>query len=105
MADPPAIQPLVAAAFAIRSGLRDWREGRPPYLWSLFARGRGEQLRQGWRDVGRVLIAAAAIDLVYQVVVLRAFHPEQAVIVAVLLAIVPYVVFRGPVNRLFCARR
>jgi hypothetical protein len=97
----------VAAAFAIRSGLRDSREGRPPYLWSLFglARGRGEQLRQGWREIWKVLIAAAAIDLVYQRVFLRAFHLEQAVIVAVLLAIVPYVVFRGPVNRLFRARR
>gem|GEM_PF-6867678 len=41
----------------------------------------------------------------YQRLFLRAFHPEQALIVAVLLAIVPYVVFRGPVNRLFRARR
>ncbi len=97
----------MAAAFAIRSGLRDSREGRPPYLWSLFAfaRGRGKQLRQGWRDVGAVLIAAAAIDLVYQAVFLRAFHLEQALTVAVLLAIVAYIVFRGPVNRLFRARR
>ena len=97
----------MAIAFAIRSGLRDSREGRAPYLWSLFslARGRGEQLRQGWRDVGKVLIAAAVIDLLYQRIFLRAFHLEQAVTVAVLLAIVPYVVFRGPINRLFRARR
>jgi len=45
------------------------------------------------------------IDLVYQRVFLRAFHPEQAVTVAVLLAIVPYLVFRGPINRLFRAGR
>jgi hypothetical protein len=52
-----------------------------------------------------IAIAALAIDLVYQRVFLRAFHPEQALTVAFLLAIVAYVVFRGPVNRLFRARR
>jgi hypothetical protein len=60
------LQPFVAAVFAIRSGLRDAREGRPPYFWALFARapGRGQRLREGWRDVGKVLIAAAGIDLI-----------------------------------------
>ena len=50
-------------------------------------------------------MAAAVIDLLYQRIFLRAFHLEQAVTVAVLLAIVPYVIIRGPVNRLFRARR
>ena len=45
------------------------------------------------------------IDLVYQRMFLRAFHLEQAVTVAFLLAIVPYLVFRGPINRFFRARR
>lgn len=101
------LQPLVAAIFAIRSGLRDAREGRSPYLWALLAHAprRGELLRQGWRDVGRVLVIAVAVDLVYQWLALRAFHPDEAVAVAALLAIVPYLVFRGPVNRLFRDRR
>jgi hypothetical protein len=46
-----------------------------------------------------------AIDLVYQAAVLHAFHPVDALIVAALLAFVPYVVLRGPVNRLLRARR
>ena len=29
------LQPLMAAFFAIRSGLADARAGRPPYLWAL----------------------------------------------------------------------
>ncbi|MET0620153.1 MAG: hypothetical protein ABW056_07730 [Thermoanaerobaculia bacterium] len=45
------------------------------------------------------------IDLLYQRIFLRAFRLEQAVTVAVLLAIVPYVVVRGPINRLFRAAR
>jgi hypothetical protein len=101
------LQPIVAAFFAIRSGLRDVREGRPPYFWALVlhAPGRGRLLREGWRDVGKVLLAAVAIDLIYQTAVLRKFRPLEAVAVAILLAIVPYVVFRGPVNRLLRARR
>ena len=101
------LQPAVAAFFAVRAGLRDAREGRSPYLWSVFAHGprRPDLLREGWRDVGRVLVAAVAIDLVYQAAVLHAFHPVDALIVAALLAFVPYILFRGPVNRLLRARR
>jgi hypothetical protein len=101
------LQPAVAAFFAVRAGLRDVRDGRTPYLWSVFAHGqrRPDLLREGWRDVGRVLVAAVAIDLVYQAAVLHAFHPVDALIVAALLAFVPYVLLRGPVNRLLRARR
>jgi hypothetical protein len=101
------LQPAVAAFFAVRAGLRDVREGRSPYLWSVLAHGerRPELLREAWRDVGRVLVAAVVIDLVYQAAVLHAFHPVDALIVAVLLAFVPYVLFRGPVNRLLRVRR
>ncbi len=30
------IQPLMATILAVRGGLKDAREGRPPYFWSLF---------------------------------------------------------------------
>ncbi len=101
------LQPGVAAFFAVRAGLRDAREGRSPYLWSVFAHGerRPDLLREGWRDVGKVLVTAVAIDLVYQAAVFQAFHPVEALIVATLLAIVPYIVLRGPVNRLLRTRR
>ena len=100
------LQPIAAAIFAIRSGLRDAREGRPPYFfWSVFTNPacRPELLGQAWKDVGRVFIVAVVIDVIYELIVYRWVYPGQAVIVATVLAIIPYLMIRGPVTRI--ARR
>jgi hypothetical protein len=46
-------QPAVAAIFAIRAGLRDAREERTPYLWSVFTNPLDcrDLLRAGWKDI------------------------------------------------------
>lgn len=95
------IQPLMAIFFALRDGLRDARAGRPAYFWSIL-RGnvnRRELLRSGWRSVSRVFVLAVGIDLIYQLVVLRGLRPVEALIVGAVLALVPYVLLRGPANR------
>ena len=99
------LQPAMAAFFAIRSGLADAREGRPPYFWTLVSGGapREAMLESGWKSVGRVFILAVVLDVVYQLYVLRFVYPIQALAVAFILAIVPYVILRGLVTRL--ARR
>jgi hypothetical protein len=96
------LQPLVAAALAIGAGLRDARAGRPPFLWTVLADRREWRatLRSGWRDIGMVFVVAVALDALYQVAVLRFFYPLQTLIVACLLALVPYAAIRGPVTRL-----
>ena len=96
------LQPLTAMFFAIRAGLRDARTGRSPYLWALLAGSsrRSELLLDAWKDVGRVFVFGVVIDLVYQAVALRWFYPLEALVVATLLAFLPYVLFRGPVARL-----
>ena len=98
-------QPTVAAIFAIRAGLRDARENRPPYLWSIFTNSatRHDLLRQGFADVGKVFVVAIVLDLTYELIVYRWVYPGQAVIVAAALAFVPYLLIRGPVTRI--ARR
>jgi hypothetical protein len=97
------LQPLMAVLLAVRDGIRDAKAGRPAYLWSLFTdpTGRLERLRDGWRSVGKVFFVAIAIDVVYGAVVLRGLRPGAGLLIAVALAIVPYVVLRGPANRLF----
>ena len=99
------LQPVAAAIVAIRAGYRDGQAGRPPYFWSLFTNPRDRQamIRDGWKDIAKVFVAAIVIDLIYQLIVLRWFYPLQAFIVAVFLAILPYLVFRGLMNRI--ARR
>ena len=57
-------------------------------------------LRDGWKSVGKVFVLALVLDAVYQVMVLRFVYPGEALVVALLLAIVPYLVLRGLVTRL-----
>ena len=99
------LQPIMAAIFAVRSGLKDAREGRPVYFWALFTDSvnRRDMLRDGWKSVGKVFVIAIIIDLVYQLIVIRWFYPGEALLVAAILAFIPYLVIRGPVNRI--ARR
>jgi len=39
------------------------------------------------------------MDMIYQINVLKAFYPAEAAIIAIVLAVVPYVVLRGPIER------
>jgi hypothetical protein len=100
------LQPAMATFFAVRAGLRDARQGRRPYLWKMFTHPelRRELLRLGWKDVRMVFLMAVLLDGVYQVIVFRWIYLVQAAIVAVLLALVPYGMIRGPVNRLMSRR-
>ncbi len=99
------VQPTVAALLAIRAGLRDAREDRTPYLWSIFTNPaqRRELLREGRTDIGKVFIVAVVLDLIYELIVHRWLYPLQALLVATVLAIIPYVLIRGAVTRI--ARR
>src|SRR4051812_30588105 len=86
------LQPAMATFFAIRSGLADARAGKPPYFWALLW-DRGERkgmLKDGWKSISRVFILALVLDVVYQIIVLRFVYPGEAVIVAFILAILPY---------------
>ena len=101
------LQPAMAAFFAIRSGLADAREDRPPYFWALLSNSapREAMLESGWKSVGRVFILAVVLDVVYQLYVQRFVYPFEALAVAFILAIVPYVILRGLVTRLARANR
>jgi hypothetical protein len=99
------IQPTVATIIAIRAGVKDAREGQPAFLWAALSNPgyRPELLRQGWKDVGKVFILAIVLDSIYQLIVHRGVYVLELLITATVLAIIPYVLVRGPVNRI--ARR
>lgn len=96
------LQPAMAAILAILGGLRDARAGNPPYFWALLTSPghRADMVKDGWKSVGRVFILALILDVVYQIIVLRFVYPGEAIAVAFILAIVPYVIIRGPVSRI-----
>lgn len=96
------VQPLMATILAIRDGLEDARAGHPPYFWSLFTDpvNRRERLQGGWKSVGKIFVFATLLDLLYQVTVFGGLRPLEGLVVAIALAILPYVLLRGPANRL-----
>ena len=96
------IQPTVATILAIRAGLRDARQNRPAFLWGVLRHPahRRELLREGWKDVGKVFVLATILDLVYQFIVHRRVYILELLLTAVTLAIVPYVLLRGPISRI-----
>jgi hypothetical protein len=57
-------------------------------------------LRDGWKSVGKVFVLAMVLDIVFQIRVLGTVYPGEVIIVAFLLAIVPYLLLRGLVTRL-----
>jgi hypothetical protein len=95
-------QPLAAAMLAIRAGLTDARCGRSPYGWNIAVGTdrRSTLIRHGWRDVGKVFLAALVLDAIYVALVHHWFHPGQNVLVASTVAIPVYVAIRGLTNRL-----
>jgi hypothetical protein len=95
------LQPLMASILAVRAGLQDAREGKPPYFWAIFTDSRWKELvREGWQAIAKVFTIAIVMDVIYQLIELRFVYVLDAVITAVLLAMVPYLLLRGPVNRL-----
>jgi len=96
------LQPLMAIIFATRAGVRDARLGQPPYFWTIFhdRDHRRELLRAGWKDVGKVFILATVLDVVYQLIAVRWVYPLESLVMAILLAFLPYLLCRGAITRL-----
>ena len=96
------LQPLMASLLALVAGVKDANEGRPPYFWTILIdpSQRKTLIQQGWKAVGRIFILAIVMDVIYQFIVQRWVYPFEVLIVAIVLAVVPYLLTRGPVNRL-----
>ncbi len=99
------LQPIMAAIAAIHDAHIDARLGRAPYVWTMLYSPleRIGRLREAANATARIVLLGLVMDTIYQLIVLQRFYPVEAVIIALLLALVPYVVLRGLMLRI--ARR
>jgi hypothetical protein len=99
------LQPSMAAIAAIHDGLKDARTGRSPYFWTVLRnpQQRIARLREGLNATARIILLGLAMDVIYQLIELKTFYPVEALLVALLLAFLPYLLIRGPAARI--ARR
>jgi hypothetical protein len=95
-------QPLTAIIFAVIYGVKDAKAGKPAYFWALLSntQDRKELVKEGWKSVGKIFIFALILDVIYQLKVHSTVYPGETLIVAFALAIVPYLLVRGPINRI-----
>jgi hypothetical protein len=96
------VMPIVVTILAVRAHLRDVREGRPTVLGAFFKNpdARRRLFRSGLKDVGKVFVVAVVLDTTYQLIVFRWVYPGEVLFIAVVCAIVPYVLVRGPITRI-----
>ena len=94
------LQPAMAAIAALR--VNDARTGRSPYLWTVLrsVEERGGRLWEGIVATARILILGVIVDTVYQLSELHTFYPAEAALIALLLALLPYALLRGPIARI-----
>ena len=101
------VQPLMAILFAVRDGNRDAREGRGAYIWKFVNKPehRREIITSGVKSISKVFVLAFALDVAYQFLEWGGLKPFQALLTAIVLAVIPYVLLRGPINRLMRIRQ
>ena len=100
------LQPLMAALAAIHDGREDARAGRSPYFMTVLRnpQERVGLLREGLNATARIILLGLVMDVIYQLIVLRTFYPNEALVIALLLAFVPYLIIRGLVLRVVRSR-
>lgn len=96
------LQPAMAMIAAFLDGVKDAKAGRSPYLWTILTNPAERQgrLYEGLIHTARIILLGLIMDGVYQFVVLKSFYPGQAVVIAVVLAFIPYLLLRGPIARI-----
>ena len=99
------LQPVMAIFLAMRDGRTDAKARHAPFFWALFTEpeDRRKRIREGWKAVHRVFWLAVVIDLAYQFLEMPQIRPLGAILVAIFLSIIPYLLIRGPVNRILTA--
>jgi hypothetical protein len=96
------LQPLMATVFAVMDGVKDAKNGKPAFFWAVVSAPahRKELLHDGWKHFGKIFLLAIVLDLVYAWKAQDRLYPLETLTVALALAVVPYVLLRGPTNRL-----
>jgi len=95
------LQPTIAVITAINDGLKDARRGRSPFVRAILKEPAQRKLRlnEGLNATARILLLGIAVDIIYQLIEFERFYPIESLLIALLLAFIPYCIVRGLVVR------
>lgn len=96
------LQPTMAFIAALHDGINDARLNRAPYFWTVLhdPTQRESRLREGLFSTARIILLGLGMDAIYQYRVFSTFYPGEAVLITLLLAVLPYFLLRGPIERI-----
>ena len=96
------LQPTMAFIAALHDGIRDARSDHSPYFHKLLTDRQhfGGNMNEALVATSRIVLLALGMDAVYQAIVLKTFYPGEMAMVTILLALLPYVLLRGPIARI-----
>ncbi|HMS64887.1 MAG TPA: hypothetical protein PKD83_06490 [Ignavibacteria bacterium] len=99
------LQPIMSLIYATIAGVKDAKAGMEPFLWNGLILGKSKHSRKElmmelWKDVGKVFILAVIMEVIFEIIEFKTIHPIEVLRVSFFLAIVPYLIFRGPVSRI-----
>lgn len=96
------VQPTVAILLGVRSGIKDAREGVPPFLWALAFHGehRRALLRSAFISIRDLVAIAILLDVISQFIIFHEVRPGAALLVGPVLITLPYVLARALTNRI-----
>jgi hypothetical protein len=86
------LQPAMAFFAALVDGMRDVKFGHKSFFWTKVndpAHQHG-RLREGLIPTARIVLLGLSMDIIYQFKVFDRFYPAEALMMALLLAVIPY---------------
>ncbi|HVX93387.1 MAG TPA: hypothetical protein VHK47_00650 [Polyangia bacterium] len=97
------LQPIVAIALGLRSGIADAKAGRRPFIKELVLAeehgARRKMLKEAVRDALVPLIIALLLDAILQHMINGRVRPLAALVVGGLLVFLPFLIMRALANR------
>ena len=90
------LQPSMSATVAIHDSVKEARTGCSRLTVEGHPRDRTGRLRGELVATARIILLGIAMDVIYQFLVFETFYPAQALLIALLLAFIPYLLIRGP---------
>lgn len=90
------LQPTMAALAALPDSIKDARLGHKSFFWTALwdpSQPSG-RLREGLVSTARVALLGISMDVIYQYRVFDRFYPVEALMMAFLLAVIPYFILR-----------
>jgi hypothetical protein len=96
------LQPTLGLVAAVHDGIRDVQGGHKSFFWTAWWDPKSEpgRLREGLNSTARMALIGFCMDIIYQFKVFDHFYPAEAVAMVLLLAVVPYFVFRWVVEHI-----